>query len=267
MVGQQTGLRGSGAGGDGARAGNLASAAAGTGGCCCAPAPPRAALSLCPPPASDLAAAHAGAGGAALIPGPARQVRSPPKCPRRPQGGGCCAGPRRPGCRGSRSVCPCRDDTHKADVINFAQSKATNCLQNQNLIDKESASLLWNFIVLLCRQNGVRFCSLRLGFPRGLGWNPAPHNVWRTAVLSRDSLGETVLVVLWGSGIPGRGVWGEGKFGSASVRSPGVCPSCSRLRPGRGVEGRVLTRGVLFGASPDLDQPPPTPRHRKFCVE
>ncbi|XP_004757009.2 protein transport protein Sec16A isoform X1 [Mustela putorius furo] len=48
-----------------------------------------------------------------------------------------------------------KDDTHKADVINFAQSKATNCLQNQNLIDKESASLLWNFIVLLCRQNGT----------------------------------------------------------------------------------------------------------------
>lgn len=43
------------------------------------------------------------------------------------------------------------------DVINFAQNKATKCLQNENLIDKESASLLWNFIVLLCRQNGVSF--------------------------------------------------------------------------------------------------------------
>lgn len=49
-----------------------------------------------------------------------------------------------------------KDDTHKVDVINFAQNKATKCLQNENLIDKESASLLWNFIVLLCRQNGVR---------------------------------------------------------------------------------------------------------------
>lgn len=49
-----------------------------------------------------------------------------------------------------------RDDTHKVDVINFAQSKATKCLQNENLLDKESASLLWNFIILLCRQNGVR---------------------------------------------------------------------------------------------------------------
>ncbi|XP_025779602.1 protein transport protein Sec16A [Puma concolor] len=48
-----------------------------------------------------------------------------------------------------------KGDTHKVDVINFAQNKATKCLQNENLIDKESASLLWNFIVLLCRQNGT----------------------------------------------------------------------------------------------------------------
>ncbi|XP_007459079.1 PREDICTED: protein transport protein Sec16A [Lipotes vexillifer] len=48
-----------------------------------------------------------------------------------------------------------KDDTHKVDVINFAQSKAAKCLQNENLIDKESASLLWSFIVLLCRQNGT----------------------------------------------------------------------------------------------------------------
>ncbi|EPQ17440.1 Protein transport protein Sec16A [Myotis brandtii] len=48
-----------------------------------------------------------------------------------------------------------KDDTHKVDVINFAQSKATQCLQNESLIDKESANLLWNFIILLCRQNGT----------------------------------------------------------------------------------------------------------------
>ncbi|XP_063506146.1 protein transport protein Sec16A isoform X5 [Pongo pygmaeus] len=48
-----------------------------------------------------------------------------------------------------------KDDTHKVDVINFAQNKAMKCLHNENLIDKESASLLWNFIVLLCRQNGT----------------------------------------------------------------------------------------------------------------
>ncbi|XP_036162722.1 protein transport protein Sec16A isoform X17 [Myotis myotis] len=48
-----------------------------------------------------------------------------------------------------------KDDTHKVDVINFAQSKATQCLQNESLLDKESANLLWNFIILLCRQNGT----------------------------------------------------------------------------------------------------------------
>ncbi|XP_074871255.1 protein transport protein Sec16A isoform X3 [Carettochelys insculpta] len=48
-----------------------------------------------------------------------------------------------------------KDDTHKVDVINFAQNKATQCFQNENLIDKESAGLLWDFIVLLCRQNGT----------------------------------------------------------------------------------------------------------------
>ncbi|XP_026645352.1 protein transport protein Sec16A isoform X3 [Microtus ochrogaster] len=48
-----------------------------------------------------------------------------------------------------------KGDTHKVDVINFAQNKATRCLQNESLIDKESASLLWNFIILLCRQNGT----------------------------------------------------------------------------------------------------------------
>lgn len=56
------------------------------------------------------------------------------------------------------------------DVISFAQKKATKCLQNENLIDKESASLLWNFIVLLCRQNGVRFSlAVSPGNPLGSG--------------------------------------------------------------------------------------------------
>ncbi|XP_032089471.1 protein transport protein Sec16A isoform X2 [Thamnophis elegans] len=48
-----------------------------------------------------------------------------------------------------------KDDTHKVDVINYAQNKATRCSQNDALIDKESARLLWDFIVLLCRQNGT----------------------------------------------------------------------------------------------------------------
>nr|XP_060613474.1 protein transport protein Sec16A isoform X2 [Anolis sagrei ordinatus] len=48
-----------------------------------------------------------------------------------------------------------KDDTHKVDVINFAQNKATRCSQDEVLLDKESACLLWDFIVLLCRQNGT----------------------------------------------------------------------------------------------------------------
>ncbi|XP_053138178.1 protein transport protein Sec16A isoform X3 [Hemicordylus capensis] len=48
-----------------------------------------------------------------------------------------------------------KDDTHKVDVINFAQKKATKCSQDDSLIDKASARLLWDFVVLLCRQNGT----------------------------------------------------------------------------------------------------------------
>nr|XP_028570104.1 protein transport protein Sec16A isoform X1 [Podarcis muralis] len=48
-----------------------------------------------------------------------------------------------------------KEETHKVDVINFAQNQATRCFQNDTLIDKESARLLWDFIILLCRQNGT----------------------------------------------------------------------------------------------------------------
>lgn len=60
-----------------------------------------------------------------------------------------------------------RDETHKVDVINFAQSKAAQCFKNENLIDKESASLLWDFIVLLCRQNGVCLTAWVFIYPEG----------------------------------------------------------------------------------------------------
>ncbi|XP_069799394.1 protein transport protein Sec16A isoform X2 [Dendropsophus ebraccatus] len=48
-----------------------------------------------------------------------------------------------------------KDETHKVDVINFAQNKAKECSQNEGLLDQESARLLWDFIVLMCRQNGT----------------------------------------------------------------------------------------------------------------
>ncbi|XP_030622990.1 protein transport protein Sec16A isoform X2 [Chanos chanos] len=48
-----------------------------------------------------------------------------------------------------------KEETHKVDVIKFAQNKAQECMRNDDLIDKDSAYLIWEFIVLLCRQNGT----------------------------------------------------------------------------------------------------------------
>ncbi|TSK72006.1 Protein transport protein Sec16B [Bagarius yarrelli] len=48
-----------------------------------------------------------------------------------------------------------KEETHKVDVIKFAQNKGQECMRNDDLIDKESAVLIWEFIVLLCRQNGT----------------------------------------------------------------------------------------------------------------
>ncbi|KAI1904768.1 hypothetical protein AGOR_G00009090 [Albula goreensis] len=48
-----------------------------------------------------------------------------------------------------------KEETHKVDVIKFAQNKAMECLRTDSLIDKDSAFLIWEFIVLLCRQNGT----------------------------------------------------------------------------------------------------------------
>ncbi|XP_013861988.1 protein transport protein Sec16A isoform X2 [Austrofundulus limnaeus] len=48
-----------------------------------------------------------------------------------------------------------KEETHKVDVIKFAQNKALECSRDNNLLDRDSARLLWDFIVLLCRQNGT----------------------------------------------------------------------------------------------------------------
>ncbi|XP_039619795.1 protein transport protein Sec16A isoform X5 [Polypterus senegalus] len=48
-----------------------------------------------------------------------------------------------------------KGETHKVDVIKFAQNRALECLRNECLIDRDSANLIWEFIVLLCRQNGT----------------------------------------------------------------------------------------------------------------
>uniref|UniRef100_H3C2R5 Protein transport protein sec16 n=1 Tax=Tetraodon nigroviridis TaxID=99883 RepID=H3C2R5_TETNG len=48
-----------------------------------------------------------------------------------------------------------REETHKVDVIKFSQNKSLECARDNNLLDRDSARLLWDFIVLLCRQNGT----------------------------------------------------------------------------------------------------------------
>ncbi|XP_056146777.1 protein transport protein Sec16A isoform X2 [Lampris incognitus] len=48
-----------------------------------------------------------------------------------------------------------KEETHKVDVIKFSQNKALECSRNNDLLDRDSACLLWDFIMLLCRQNGT----------------------------------------------------------------------------------------------------------------
>ena len=45
------------------------------------------------------------------------------------------------------------------DVIKFAHNKAMECSRSNDLVDTDSACLLWDVIVLLCRQNGVCVCQ------------------------------------------------------------------------------------------------------------
>ncbi|XP_029286094.1 protein transport protein Sec16B [Cottoperca gobio] len=47
-----------------------------------------------------------------------------------------------------------REDLHKVDAIEFAHQRANACMSTDKLHDKSSAALLWNLLILLCRQNG-----------------------------------------------------------------------------------------------------------------
>ncbi|XP_039985479.1 protein transport protein Sec16B isoform X2 [Xiphias gladius] len=47
-----------------------------------------------------------------------------------------------------------REDLHKVDAIEFAHQEAGACMRDDELHDKSSAALLWNLLILLCRQNG-----------------------------------------------------------------------------------------------------------------
>ncbi|XP_041647671.1 protein transport protein Sec16B [Cheilinus undulatus] len=47
-----------------------------------------------------------------------------------------------------------REDLHKVDAMEFAHQRAGACMRDDTLHDKRSAALLWNLLILLCRQNG-----------------------------------------------------------------------------------------------------------------
>ncbi|KAK3590775.1 hypothetical protein CHS0354_038713 [Potamilus streckersoni] len=48
-----------------------------------------------------------------------------------------------------------KNDTHKNDVVVFCQKKAKACADNINMVDRESAELIWKFLELLIKQNGI----------------------------------------------------------------------------------------------------------------
>lgn len=49
-----------------------------------------------------------------------------------------------------------REDVHKVDIMTFCQQKAAQSLKSETQRSRDSA-LLWQLLVLLCRQNGVKY--------------------------------------------------------------------------------------------------------------
>ena len=48
-----------------------------------------------------------------------------------------------------------RADTHKLDVLQFCRQRAVESAEDVNMMDRESASLVWRLLELLVKQNGV----------------------------------------------------------------------------------------------------------------
>ena len=48
-----------------------------------------------------------------------------------------------------------RGETHKNDVLMYCQKKARQCRDDGSMVDRESAELLWKYLQLLIKQNGV----------------------------------------------------------------------------------------------------------------
>ena len=49
----------------------------------------------------------------------------------------------------------CRGETHKNDVVQFITSQSRKCAANTSLVDRQSATLVWDLLALMVRQNGV----------------------------------------------------------------------------------------------------------------
>lgn len=48
-----------------------------------------------------------------------------------------------------------REETHKNDVLQFTCNQAADNLKDSNLMDRQSTALIWDFLSILVRQNGV----------------------------------------------------------------------------------------------------------------
>ena len=60
-----------------------------------------------------------------------------------------------------------REDVHKVDIMTFCQQKAAQSRKSETPGSRDSA-LLWQLLVLLCRQNGVSITAA--GGWAGAGW-------------------------------------------------------------------------------------------------
>ena len=60
-----------------------------------------------------------------------------------------------------------RGETHKNDVLQLCQQRARECRAHAHMVDAENATLLWNYLQLLIKQNGVR---LAIGVLRATVW-------------------------------------------------------------------------------------------------
>ena len=60
-----------------------------------------------------------------------------------------------------------REDVHKVDIMTFCQQKAAQSRKSETPGGRDSA-LLWQLLVLLCRQNGVSITAA--GGWAGAGW-------------------------------------------------------------------------------------------------